>query len=193
MDYKEINDYELVSRIRENDEDALEIIYEKYEPVIRGVAKKYYVSSDYLGVDMNDLIQEGRIALYKAINCYDQNKNTLFYTYLGICLNSHLISYCRNLNSNYNAILNSSYSDDCFISLGDYEMEPYNYVVNKDNENMIVNYKNMLDFRDSNIFELRFNGFSYKEIGQLLGISIYTVDSRLCKIRKILQGIKDKI
>ena len=44
------------------------------------------------------------------------------------------------------------------------------------------------------VFELRFNGFSYLEISQLLEISVSTVDSRLSKARKIMQrSYKDAI
>ena len=37
------------------------------------------------------------------------------------------------------------------------------------------------------IFELKFNGFSYVEISQLLDLSISMVDSRLCRARKVMQ------
>ena len=60
------------------------------------------------------------------------------------------------------------------------------------NEEKFIMYKNSFKFLDSNIFELRYNGFSYKEISQLLDISFSCVDSRLCKIRKSLQLMKDK-
>ena len=38
-----------------------------------------------------------------------------------------------------------------------------------------------------NIFELRDNCFSYKEISKLLDIAVSTIDGKLCKIRRILK------
>ena len=46
-----------------------------------------------------------------------------------------------------------------------------------------------LSFEDSCIFELRYNGFSYKEISELLDIPVSTIDGRLSKIRVKLKEI----
>ena len=53
-------------------------------------------------------------------------------------------------------------------------------------EKQFVYYKSLFNIGDSSIFELRYNGFSYKEISRLLDIPITTVDGRLYKIRKVL-------
>lgn len=192
MDYKDVNDYELVYRIRENDDDAVNLMYEKYEPIIVNVARYYYLKSGYIGTDMNDLVQEGRIALYKAICCYNEDKDTIFYTYLNICLHRHFLTYYRYLNANYNMILTNCCSDDNFLVIGDSSMEPSAYVFERELEKEFLKNKYNLDYKDSSIFELRYNGFSHREISELLDISIYSVDSRLCKIRRILQGIGNK-
>ena len=34
MDYRELNDFELVSYVRENSEEANELLYDKYKPLI---------------------------------------------------------------------------------------------------------------------------------------------------------------
>ena len=63
MNYKGINDYELIYRIRENnDEEAINDLIYKYEPLIAKLARKYY-DSGCQGVDINDFMQEGRIAV----------------------------------------------------------------------------------------------------------------------------------
>lgn len=192
MDYKDVNDYELIYRIRENDDDAISLMYEKYEPIIINVAKNYYLKYGYTGVELNDLIQEGRIALYKALCCYKEDKEAIFYTYLNICLHRHFVTYYRRLNSNCNRLLTNCYSDDYFLGIGDNSMEPSIYISEREIERLFLKSKYTLDFKDSNIFELRYNGFSHREISELLDISVYSVDARLCKIRKILQGIENK-
>lgn len=193
MDYKDVNDYELVYRIRENDdEEAINFLIKKYEPIIIKLAKKYFVQAKYQGVDMNDFLQEGRIAVVKALNSYDPNSVSLFYTYVTICINRHFVSYCRNLSSTKNTPLNYSVSDDCLYDIGDFSFEPVEYLNDRLKDDIVIREKNSLKFIDSNIFELRFNGFSYKEIGELLDVSCSVVSRRLCKIKQSLQRVKDK-
>ena len=48
-------------------------------------------------------------------------------------------------------------------------------------------YKNNFEFLDANIFELRFNGFSYKEIARLLDIKPKFLSKRLTLIRNVLR------
>ena len=42
MKYRDYNDYELLSYISEQNEDAEEILYKKYKPMIVSFAKKYF-------------------------------------------------------------------------------------------------------------------------------------------------------
>ena len=51
----------------------------------------------------------------------------------------------------------------------------------------IISFKNSLDFLDAQVFELRYNGFSYKDIAILLEISKKKVDNILVKIRKKME------
>ena len=61
--YKEYNDYELLDFVAENNEDAINIIHKKYEPRVINMAKEYFSSNTNLGLEINDLIQEGRLGL----------------------------------------------------------------------------------------------------------------------------------
>lgn len=193
MDYKNVNDYELVYRIRENDDEvAINTLVTKYEPLIGKLAKKYLPQAKYQGADMNDLIQEGRIAVIKALNSYSSNNTSLFYTYVLICINRHFITYCRNLSAIKHSPLNYSVSDEMIYNLGDITFDPNYCLCEKYDEDVLIRQIFSLDFLDSNIFELRYNGFSYNEISTLLDINSSTVSRRLCKIRKTLQRIKDK-
>ena len=73
----EYNDFELVSLIRENNEEAREILYNKYKPIIvKKSTDQIYKLGSY-GMEINDLIQEGYIGLDNAINL-DDDKEYLF-------------------------------------------------------------------------------------------------------------------
>ena len=187
MDYKDVNDYELMYLIKENDEDAVNLMIGKYEPIIINMARKFYPKVKLFGAEMDDLVQEGRIAVIKAINSYNQNSVSIFYTYVCICIERRMITYLRNLSTSKQSPLNYSIGEDRVFSIADMSLEPVNYLTQMYVEESIVNSKYLFDFLDSNIFELRYNGFSYREISELLDIPIRMVDSRLSKMRKTLQ------
>ena len=187
MEYKRLNDYELMYMIRENDDVSLDIMLKKYSPVIKKIAVKYYDFAKKRGSELEDLIQEGMIALNRGIVSYNENSGVLFYTYACLCIERHIITYCRNIDSYRHASLNYSISDDVLSSVKDENVISYDNLIEKCSGNKFVYYKNLLDFKCSTVFELRYNGFSYKEISELLDIPVSTVDGRLCKVRKILR------
>lgn len=81
MDYKEYNDNELLYYVNEANEEATEIIYKKYEPLINNLARKIINYCKNSGVEINDLVQEGMLGLSKALEQYKDNKDASFYTF----------------------------------------------------------------------------------------------------------------
>ena len=193
MNYKDLNDYEMFYRIKENDDIALSNLFCKYEPLVVKMARKYYSFLKNYGIDFEDLVQEGRIAVNKAINTYDVEGKSLFYTYVGICINRHMISLCRNIGRYKRRFVINSVENEYLDFIADMTYEPSSYVCDKFEEQNFINYKNKFDIGDSSIFELKYNGFSYKEISELLDLPISYINSRLSKIRKTLHFMKNKV
>ena len=187
MNYKNINDYEMLYMIRENDEDSQNLFMKKYLPVIHKIAHKYLDFAKCHGIDFDDLVQEGLIALNKAIHTYKDSNQVLFYTYASLCIERHFITYCRNASSSKHLILNQAIYDDILFSVSDTTSDPEYILFDHFSEEMFIRYKNHFDLSYSSILELRYNGFSYREISQLLDLPISTIDGRLYKIRKFLQ------
>ncbi len=189
MDYKTVNDYEVVYMIRESDDDSREILFKKYLPLIGKIAYKYLDKAKQVGIEYDDLIQEGWIALDKALQNFDYSGNVLFFTYAYICIERHIITYCRR-NANYkNYPLNNSESDDIIYSIKDNNYEPSLEFERYNLEKEVNKFLNSLDIEYSSVFELRYNGFSYKEISELLDLPISTIDGRIYRIRKDLHKI----
>lgn len=186
MDYKKINDYEVVYMVRENDEEAREIIFNKYIPIVRRIASDHLALAKTARIEYEDLVQEGLIALNEAINKYNERSGVLFYTFLCVCVERRILTYCRKMNSSKHYLLNTSLDDEYIYSVSDNDVfEAYFNEINL--ERKFVSFKNLFDIVESNIFELRYNGFSYKEISKLLDIPVSTIDGKLCKIRRILK------
>lgn len=196
MDYKHINDYEQLYLIKENDDNAKELMFDKYKPIVISIASKYHSRLLTLGVDIDDLIQEGYIGLSNAFKSFKESSNACFYTFSVICIERQVRAYCKKQFSNKNRIINSAYSID--------ELKPedgdYSYIYIKEDENSIanpdiyvsnlynyikcINFKNTLPIKESMIFELRFNGFKYREIAMLLNISCNNVDNSIHRIKE---------
>lgn len=192
MDYKKVNDYEVMYMIRENDDEARGLLLKKYSSIINKYASKYLGYAKFHGVEFEDLVQEGYIALDQAINGYNENSGTLFFTYANLCINRHMLTYCRNLSSKKNYILDNSIGDDCFGEIVDSYSNPEDIFSEKLLEESFSDFKNLFDIRYSSIIELRYNGFTYKEISKLLDIPLSTVDGRLYRIKKV-SNFKDKL
>ena len=92
MEYIDYNDYELIDFIAEGNEEANNIIIEKYTPLINSIANKMMKYCKNNGIDYNDLKQEGFIGLNDAITHFSDRKNVLFYTYAKKCIERRIVS-----------------------------------------------------------------------------------------------------
>ena len=79
--YAQMTDEELIRRYREGDKDALDHIMEKYKDQVRREANAMYL----LGGENEDLIQEGMIGLFKAVQDYDVRQEASFFSFARLC------------------------------------------------------------------------------------------------------------
>ena len=194
MDYKNLNDYELVYQVRENDSIAYDAIFSKYSHLIDIMAKKYLKKNRNIGLEYDDLYQEGMFGLSRALDNYD-SCDTLFYTYAVLCAKREMDRVVKTYRRNKQMILNDAYSlnksindeEDMFLEdviasnyLVEDDYNSYNYFTN------LIYFKYELAFEDSLVYELKINEFSVKEIATLLDMTYKNVDYRLHKIRKKL-------
>lgn len=192
--YKDYNDFELVDLIAESNEDATNIMYKKYEPLIYKIAKKMLKHCQNTGLELNDLIQEGMLGLTSAINNFTESKETLFYTYAKTCIERRMISTVLASRRLKHKILNDSLSIektneqgvsitlDYFLS--DNTINPEHLIINEENKNEI--YKTLeeeLTSFEMQVFDLRMNGFEYKEISEILDKDAKSIDNALQRIK----------
>lgn len=196
MNYKEYNDYELISYVAEGNEDANNIIIEKYKPLIRNISVKFISKCQNTGLELSDLEQEGMIGLNHAIEHFSEQKNTTFFTYASTCVERKIISTIIGAQRKKHKILNESLSydnEDLTDSkyLKDDNHNPENIVIGIDMEDELINkVKNKLtDFEDQ-VFQLMVAGFSYKEIANLLDKDKKSIDNA---IQRVKNKVKDVI
>ena len=201
MNYKDFNVYELVSQITEN-EEATDILFEKYRPLIYSTAKRLYAENNPSGLDLNDLVQEGMIGFSVALSTYNEHKDTLFFTYAKKCIETKIISAVVGANRKKHTILNTSISmeaidgDDVKASLdkfiGDNESNPESIIIDREDVNLLVKRleEEFTDF-ECQVFDLRKNGFTYREIAEVLDTDPKKIDNALQRIKHKVKNYLD--
>lgn len=194
MDYRELNDNELVYLCAENNEDAMNLIVNKYKNCILMILKEYLKEYNIIGVEVADLYQEGLIGLMHAIHSYNPTRDVLFYTYANACIRTSLMSAIRQTFRQKNRILNYSYSlDKIFEDSGDnfYEIlkdesyEPNKLLLSSEDENELINkLKSKLSKSELAIFELRLKGLSNGEIASLIDKDTKYIENSLFRIKR---------
>lgn len=198
--YKEHNDYELLYLVSENNEDAKDIFFEKYKPIVELKAKKLYPIVKNKGYELNDLIQEGMIGLSQAINDFKEQKNVQFSTFASVCIERQIITFIRDVNRQKHKILNDSISIDSStdkkgrplmeIIFDDKNRNPEDNLIELDEEiELLDKIKKVLSEREFEVFELRKQGFSYQEIACLLNTTKKAVDGTMSRIKNKINNI----
>ena len=194
MKYIEENDYEINYLISENNEAAKEMFYKKYKPIIEMKAKKYKNYVEARGYDYNDLIQEGMMGLSQAIRDFSDKKNTRFNSFANLCIDRHLGTFIRNIDREKHKVLNNSISIDTTVNsigrplievlLDNKNIDPETTFIKIEEQSELYNLiKDRLTPMENEVFDLKIQGFSYKEISELLDISEKTVSGRISRIR----------
>lgn len=202
MNYTEYNDQELLDYISENEEYE-ELIYKKYEPLIKNYAKKYFPYCKNSGVEISDLIQEGMLALNKAIIQYKDNHNSTFYTFAKTCIERRMLNVIATTRRLKHKFLNESVSFDLTsntddsVSLEnlfyDEKENPEFMIFSKENENdLLSQIQNILTSFENQVFELKYNDFEYKEIARILDKQPKAIDNALQRIRLKIKKILEK-
>lgn len=194
MDYKTLNDNELIYLCCENNEEAINIVIDKYKNCILSILKEYLKEYNILGVEVADLYQEGLIGLMHAINTFDKEKNVSFYTYANACIKTSIISAMRQTFRMKNRILNNSYSLDMLIEdtnsslydlCEDESNEPNNVLINKEEKEELLNsIKSKLSKNELAIFELKLKGLKNDEIADLISKDKKYIENAMFRINK---------
>ncbi|MDD4035945.1 MAG: sigma-70 family RNA polymerase sigma factor [Bacilli bacterium] len=201
--YKEYNDYELIYLIREGNEEANNILYKKYKPVIELKARKYYRSALNKGLDYNDLVQEGMIGLSEALRDFNNHKDVKLSTFASLCIERQISTAVTKASRKKHMVLNESISydfinDDDDKPLIDYlaeekEGNPLEYFVDREEWNeTFEKIRNELTDFEYQVLELKINNFNYNEIATILDKTPKSIDNALQRIKRKTKVILDK-
>ena len=203
--YEMLPDEEIVSRIQNGDQPAIDYLLEKYKHLVRNKAKALYL----IGGDKDDLIQEGMIGLYKAIRDYQFNKDNSFFSFADLCISRQIYSAIKASNRKKNIPLNNYISLDTpaygenndvdeketlvDIIHQKYVSNPEELVIDKENTSMIeYELVRRLSDLEKRVLSLYMQDLKYVQIAEVLGKEPKTVDNALTRIKtKLNQVLKE--
>lgn len=202
MEYLNVNDYEVLYLIGENNEEAYQYLFYKYNPFIKKNAFLLYKKYKNIGIEYDDLIQEGMYGLSEALKKYDFRDGNMFYTFATVCIRREMERIIIKSMRNKNSVLNQAYSlDDEICTTGlllkdmlfDSSDNTDNCFLNVENTKRILDLKYHLNDKYAPVYELKINGFSNKEIVELLDLKYKQVDNYLRSIKNTLKKIVNNI
>ncbi len=186
-----ISDEELINQIRNNDPQALNEIIERYKSLIEIRVSNYFIN----GAEKDDLMQEGRIGLFKAIMNYDSSKDASFNTFANLCIERQLINAVKNSNRQKHMPLNNyvslngsdddSSNENIDTVLNNSVEDPLDTITKKEYMNEINDTldKNLSDF-EKDVLDLLLKGYKYDEIAKKLDSNSKAIDNAIQRIRK---------
>jgi len=181
----------MLEAARSGNEQALNRIIVHYEPEVRMIACKYFLPR----ADYDDLIQEGRIAIYRAVLSYDITLDIPFLHFLRMVIKRKLIDSLRKYTRQKHVNLNDAYSlnnviseseETSFITLLANAEDPATMVIaNDEARSMIHGLNKDLSTLESLVFEHYFiQGFKQREVSQRLGLPPKSLDNAIQRIRR---------
>lgn len=193
--------YQKLIAARSGDHLAMNQLITHYEPEIRKIACKYFLPR----ADYEDLLQEGRIAIFKAIKSYNPASKIPFLHFLRMVIKRKLIDSLRAYNRQKHLNLNMAYSLNNTIT-DDQEESFLNTIHNGENQNpeaMIISLDETRLFLQEltrqfsnlelNVFRYHFlAGMKQREMTQELGMSPKSLDNAIQRIRRKTQAYRSR-
>ena len=177
---------DLVYKARQGDDQAVNEIVESFKAKVKSIARGYFL----IGGDLDDLVQEGMIGLFKAINTFDDQKSNDFNAYAVMCVNRQIINCIKKYNTDKNKMLNYTISLDVVDENDLCTTSPESIAIDKEaNLQLMHLIDKHLSKMERQVVLAFFEGFSYGEIASQLGVATKSVDNALQRARQKLAKI----
>ena len=193
--YSNLKDEEIISQIKSGDKDALSYLLEKYKNLVNIKVSKYFM----IGAEKEDILQEGMIGLFKAIQSFNEKKQNSFKSFANICIERQLITAIKSSNRQKHMPLNTYLSlntaaydnneDDSVELIDTFNSktaeDPLETIMKKEYYSEVeeaIN-KNLSKF-EKQVLDRYLKGESYVTIAKRLDSPVKSVDNAIQRIRK---------
>ena len=185
-DYEKYTDEALIQRLRDGEKDVSDYLLEKYKSVVRRKARAMYL----IGGETDDLIQEGMLGLFKAIQDYRPDRETSFRTFALLCMERQMYNAIQGSNRQKHQPLNS------YVSLSDGSVDEniFESLVISNPESIIIDQETAMDLErrihqclspfENHVLDSYMRGHDYLQIAEEFEKSPKSIDNALQRIRK---------
>ena len=187
MTYDKLTDEQLVELARANNTSAIDELFNRYKYIVSSIAHSYFLS----GGDTEDLLQEGMLASFKAINTF--NGKSSFKSYLYLCVKNRILTVIKSSNRFKNQPLNNYISLSGVVDgdldkseiIIDTDFSPEEKYINIESATeLVAKIKDALSEYEYDILTLYLKGYSQKEISEKTNKKDKSVDNALQRIKK---------
>ena len=189
----ELSDEELIDVINSGNQDAIEILLKRYKELVTMKVGRYFI----VGAEKEDIFQEGMIGLYKAIKCFNEEKQKSFKSFANLCIERQLITAIKTSNRQKHQPLNSYISlntaayeedeDTSMIDVFDSNLveDPLDTITKREYYHLVENKINtsLSDF-EKQVLHCYVSGESYIKIAEKLDTPVKSIDNAIHRIRK---------
>lgn len=181
----DISDSELIMLYRENNEEATDILNQKYSIVTKRIINKYYPQLKKLNINFDELILSCHELVNEALDTYNPLSKASLNTYISLIIDRKIKKTIINA-VRYNK-KNMELSSIDFDNATDNSLDPLETLCAKESQkNLNEIILNKLNNNELAIFSLLLDGLSYKDIAFTLMQSYKQIYKKVKNIRKKL-------
>ena len=189
-----MTDEQLISRLRGGEKPIMDFLMEKYKGLVRQKAKAMYL----WGGENDDLIQEGMIGLFKAVEDYEPDAGASFYSFAELCISRQMYTAIKAsqrkkhlpLNS-YVSLYTSGKREDGKEALplaetieAGAESNPEELLLNTEYAHAFEEeLKDQLSKLENRVLYLHLMGMDYLKIAEVMDKSPKAIDNALQRIK----------
>ena len=180
-----------------HDETIATELMKSLEPLVMSVCRKFYMD----GMEQDDVLQEGRVGLYKAMRDYRPGYGTTFVSFAVRCIRCQCITAVKAANRYKQQILSQALSLDVTMHEDNERRCWLDMLVDEDvpapGEEMMIEesieqcdtiLRNLLSPYHFRVLVARLEGGSYTSIAHEFGRNPKSVDNALQRAKKLIFG-----
>ena len=169
--------------------DQIKLVEENISVIRSAIHSRIIADNRKIGLEAEDLYQEGCVLLCRAAQKYDESKNVSFRSFAYIVIVNGLISYCKKVNARQRVMMPLTDDDrDRFMS-GDASLEE------QAAENDLLSFLESVKKEYSgtvklgiDVLILKAKGYSGAEIAKMYGVKPNLIGARQARAMKKLSG-----